>query len=183
MSWRLFRRYGFHRHLQASANDFSNVAHGHALFGHGVIPRACFQFFPRPACRDARHRGRAPPASGCVRRRHKRIRLSGVPRRSSISDEPLLDGIVNLGKAHHPHARRPLPRRKPPPAPKPRAESGGNYPAALLFCRRAARRTAMPAVPGGDESKAGRSRPVPRPRPRWRACRPRKLPGTSRNRG
>ena len=43
MSRRFFRRYRLHRHLQASANNFSNVSHRHALFGHGVIPRALFQ--------------------------------------------------------------------------------------------------------------------------------------------
>ena len=37
MRLRFFRRYRFHRNLQSPANDFSNVSHGYAFFGHGVI--------------------------------------------------------------------------------------------------------------------------------------------------
>src|SRR5260370_41069363 len=54
MGGRPFGRYGNHRHFQTSADNFSNVAHRHALFGHGVIPRAFNQLLERQPVETSR---------------------------------------------------------------------------------------------------------------------------------
>ena len=42
MGWRLFRSDGFHRHLQASPNDFGNLPQGYTFLRHGVVFRTGF---------------------------------------------------------------------------------------------------------------------------------------------
>ncbi len=54
MAWSLFRRYGNDGYFQSPADDFSNLAHRHALFGHSVIPRACFQILKRQSVKTGR---------------------------------------------------------------------------------------------------------------------------------
>lgn len=50
----LIRGYRNDRHLQASADDFRNVAQRHSLFGNCVIPRACFQLLQRQPVETSR---------------------------------------------------------------------------------------------------------------------------------
>jgi len=47
MSWRLLRRQADHRHLQASANDFSDVPKRYSLFRDRVVPAPRFLLLQR----------------------------------------------------------------------------------------------------------------------------------------
>ena len=99
MRLRFLRRYRFHRNLQSPANGLSNVTHGYAFFGHGVIFCAglvLLQDKPVKA-RDIRDVRRRPAiASFPDISRHAFLARQG----DQISDKPLLNGVVNLGKAH-----------------------------------------------------------------------------------
>ncbi len=85
MTGGLLRRQGNHRHLQTSADDFCDITHRDAFFGDRVVPRAGCLASPEPAGRDARHRTRAPPASGFFHRRHRPKRASRAGQADGVS--------------------------------------------------------------------------------------------------
>ncbi len=71
---------------------------------------------------------------------------------NGISDEPLLDGVVNLGKAHHPHAQA-LCRERSRRQLRGHARNRVGAIRRILLCRRAARCTVRNARPGRDEQR------------------------------
>src|SRR5580704_12759169 len=99
MRLRFLRRYRFHRNLQSPANGLSNVTRGYAFFTHGVIFCAGLVLVPDKPIepRDIRD----------VRRRPAILSFTDISRHAflachgdQMSDKPLLDRIMNLGKAH-----------------------------------------------------------------------------------
>ena len=98
MRLRFLRRYRFHRNLQSPANGLSNVTRGYAFFTHGVIFCAGLVLVPDKPIE--------PRDIGDVRRRPAILSFTDISRYAflachgdQISDKPLLDRIMNLGKA------------------------------------------------------------------------------------
>jgi hypothetical protein len=102
MLGRLFRRLRDDRQLQTSAEGLSDLSDRHALFGDGVIPRSRSSLLERQsvqlsACKPVHCRPTV--ASGTHISRNTRLASQG----NEICDQALLDRIMDLRKANHPH--------------------------------------------------------------------------------
>lgn len=100
MSLRFFRRKPDHGHLQASANDFSDLPHRYSLFTDGMVPTACFVLIQRELIEmgNIENMSRGPAVVSITHIRRDSLFTSQLDR---VGDEALLEGVVNLGKAHH----------------------------------------------------------------------------------
>src|SRR5258708_39697142 len=104
MSRRFLLREADHGHLQASANDFSDLPHRYPLFSDRVVPAARFALGFVPFQRKPVEMGNIEN----MRRRPAIESLANV-RRSSlftgqsdrVGDEALLDRVMDLRKTHH----------------------------------------------------------------------------------
>ncbi len=151
MGRRFFRRYRSHRHLQASADNFSNVTHRHSFFGHGVIPRAFFQILQGQPVETSRIEDmHCRPAVASVANVSGYTLLAG--QFNGIRDESLLYGVVNLRKAHYPYAEA-LCREGIRRQLRGHARNRVCAIRSILLCRRAARRTIR--YPGSGGNKQG----------------------------
>src|SRR5579872_6876948 len=107
MSPRFLLRDADHRHLQASANDFGNLPHRHSLFSDRVVPAASLVLFQRKPVEmshieDMRRR----PAIESLANVRRGPFITGHLDR--VSDEALLDRVVDLRKTHHRHVHTTL---------------------------------------------------------------------------
>src|SRR5580700_1795733 len=107
MSLRFLLREADDGHLQASANDFSDLPHQYSLFSDRVVPAARFVLLERQPVETGNIEN--------VRRRPAIESLANVRRGplftghlDRVGDEALLDRVVDLRKTHHRHVHTTL---------------------------------------------------------------------------
>src|ERR1700722_18628404 len=99
MSLRLLRREADHGHLQASANNFSDLPHRYSLFRDRVVPAPRFPLLKRkPVEMGNIENVRRRPAIESV------TNVRGGPlftgHLDCVGDEALLDSVMDLRKTH-----------------------------------------------------------------------------------
>src|SRR5580658_9354208 len=107
MSLRFLLREADHGHLQASANDFSDLPHRYSLFSDRVVPAASFVLLQcKPVEMGNIENMRCRPAiESLVNVRRGPLFTSHLDR---VGDEALLDRVVDLRKTHHRHVHTTL---------------------------------------------------------------------------
>src|SRR5258708_38256164 len=107
MSLRFLLREADHGHLQASANDFSDLPHRYSLFSDRVVPAASFVLLQRKPVEtgNIENMRRRPAIESLANVRRGSLFTSHLDR---VGDEALLNRVVDLRKAHHRHVHTTL---------------------------------------------------------------------------
>src|SRR5580698_9285783 len=112
MSLRFLRRDADHGHLQAFADNFSDLPHRYSLFSDRVVPAASFVLLQRKPVEpgNIENMRRRPAIESLANVRRGSLFTGHLDR---VGDEAQLDGVVDLRKTHHRHVHTTLRRGSP----------------------------------------------------------------------
>src|SRR6202521_6157131 len=107
MSLRFLLREADHGHLQASANDFSDLPHRYSFFSDRVVPAARFALLQRKPVEtgNIENMRRGPAIESLANIRRGGLFAGNLDR---VGDEALLHGVVDLRKTHYRHVHATL---------------------------------------------------------------------------